>query len=112
MEIWLLVTPDRIWPLFVNGMLSGALWAGLGMTQTNRLMEQAPAEGRSAYYATFSVATGLTYTAASLGAGALISTIGLDPVTIAGLTFHPYLGFFFLSGVLRLVAFLVGRRTV
>ena len=110
--IWLLVTPDRIWPLFVNGMLSGVLWAGLGMTQTNRLMEQAPAEGRSAYFATYSVATGLTYTAASIGAGALISTIGLDPVTIAGLTFHPYLGFFFLSGILRLVAFLVGRRTV
>ena len=109
---WLLATPTRIWPLFFNAILSGGLWAGLSMTQTNRLMEQAPAEGRGAYFAAFSVATGLAYTAASLAAGALVSTIGLDPVTFAGMTFHPYQAFFLLSGILRLAALVLGGRAI
>lgn len=49
---------------------------------------------------------------ASLGAGAFISMIGVDPVTLLGITFHTYLGFFLASGLLRLIAFLVGWKTV
>ncbi len=35
----------------------------------------------------------------SCKAGTLIKLVGVDPV-VAGLTFHPYLGFFALSGLL------------
>jgi hypothetical protein len=98
--------------LFINSMLSGIMWAGFQMTQTNRLMEQAPSDGRSAYFAAFSVATGLPFMIASLAAGILINLIGLEPLRIAGVTFHPYLGFFALSGLLRLSSLLIGRKAL
>lgn len=109
---WIVATPARIWPLFVNATMSGALWAGLTMTQTNRLMEQAPAEGRSAYVAAFSAMTALPYMLASLGVGALMSMVGVMPLTLAGVSFHPYLIFFLFSGLLRLIALIVGRKAL
>ncbi len=48
----------------------------------------------------------------SCKAGTLIKLVGVDPVVVAGLTFHPYLGFFALSGLLRLSALLVGRKAL
>ena len=110
--MWLLATPERVWLLYANAMLAGIVWAGFLMAQTNRMMEQAPADGRGAYFAAFSVATGLPFMAASLGAGALMSLVGVAPVSLGGLTFHPYLAFFLLSGLLRLLALLLGRKAL
>lgn len=110
--LWIVASPDFLWPLFVNAALSGVMWSGLLMSQTNRLMEQAPAEGRSAYFAAFSVATGVPYMLASLGSGTLMSITGVSPLTVAGVTFHPYLIFFALSGSLRLLALILGRKAI
>jgi MFS family permease len=109
---WLAATPERIWPLFIGNALGGIAWSGLGMAQINRLMEQAPCEGRCSYMATFSVATGVPFLLASLGAGTLMSMIGVTDMTLLGLTFHPYLAFFVASGACRLVAFVIGWRVV
>jgi MFS family permease len=110
--MWILATPDRIWPLYVNATLAGIMWAAFLMTQTNRLMELAPAEGRSAYFAAFSVATGIPFMIASLGAGTLMNIVGVDPITVVGFTIHPYVVFFLLSGLLRLSALLLGRKAL
>jgi hypothetical protein len=110
--MWVLARPDFLWPLYFNACVSGIMWGGLTMAQTNRLMEQAPADGRSAYFAAFSVATGLPYMAAALGAGTLMGVIGIAPMTVAGLTFHPYIIFFLLSGLLRLLALIIGRKAL
>ncbi len=110
--LWLLAAPDRVWPLFIAAVVGGIMWAGLATAQTNRLMEQAPAEGRSAYLAAFSVASGLPFMAASLGAGALMSGLGLESITLAGLTFHPYLAFFVASSVLRLLSVMLAWKAV
>ncbi len=109
---WLLASPDWIWPLFVGNALGGIAWSGVGMSQINRLMEQAPAEGRCGFMAAFSVATGIPFMLASLGAGTLMSFVGVEPLTVLGLTFHPYLGFFVASGVLRFTATCIGWKTV
>ena len=61
---------------------------------------------------TFSVATGVPFMVASLGAGMLMSMVGVADITLLGLTFHPYLAFFVASGACRLVAFVVGWRAV
>ena len=110
--LWLLATPERVWPLFAAATIGGVMWSGLGMTQINRLMEQAPEEGRCAYMAAFSVASGLPFLLASLGAGALMGAVGVDPVTLAGLTFHPYLAFFVACGALRVTALAVGWKAL
>ena len=109
---WLAASPERIWPLFIGNALGGIAWSGMGMAQINRLMEQVPSEGRCSYMATFSVATGLPFMLASLGAGTLMSMTGVADITLLGLTFHPYLAFFVASGACRLVAFVVGWRVV
>jgi MFS family permease len=109
---WLAASPERIWPLFIGNALGGIAWSGMGMAQINRLMEQAPCEGRCSYMATFSVATGVPFMLAALGAGTLMSMIGLANVTLLGLTFHPYLAFFVASGACRLAALVVGWRNV
>jgi MFS family permease len=109
---WLAATPTRVWPLFVNSAMAGIMWAGMLMAQTNRLMEQAPADGRSAYFAAFSVATGVPYMLASLGAGLVVTITGVEPIMVAGTSFHPYLGFFILSSVLRLIATVLGRKAL
>ena len=109
---WLAASPERIWPLFIGNALGGIAWSGMGMAQINRLMEQAPCEGRCSYMATFSVATGVPFMLASLGAGTLMSMTGVADISLLGLTFHPYLAFFVASGACRLVAFVVGWRAV
>ncbi len=75
-------------------------------------MEHVPSEGRSAYLAAFSVATGLPFLFASLGAGALMSVIGVEPIALMGMSFHPYLAFFVASGVLRFVSIVLGWKSV
>jgi MFS family permease len=110
--LWLLAAQDRVWPLFLASTIGGIMWAGLATTQINRLMEHVPSEGRSAYLAAFSVATGLPFLFASLGAGALMSALGVDQVTLLGMTFHPYLAFFVASGVLRFTSTVLGWKSV
>jgi MFS family permease len=110
--IWLLATHDRVWPILLASAIGGVMWAGLGLAQTSRMMEHAPDEGRAAYFAAFSAITGIPFMAASMGAGALISMIGLDPLSLAGLSFHPYLLFFVASGLVRLLAVVLGWKAV
>jgi hypothetical protein len=76
------------------------------------LMEQAPAEGRCAYLAAFAVATGIPFMVASVGAGTLMSFVGVAPLSLLGQTFHPYLCFFVASGVVRFVATGLGWKTL
>ena len=110
---WLLATPDRIWPIYVAAALGGMTWAGVQTTQMNRLMEHAGGEqGRSGYFAAFFVGTGVPFMLASMGAGAMVSLLGIEPRAFAGMELHPYLGFFFLSGVLRLLSLLVGWKSL
>jgi MFS family permease len=110
--LWLLASHDRIWPIFLASAIGGIMWAGIGIGQTSRMMEHAPEEGRAAYFAAFSAMTGIPFMLASMAAGALMSLIGLDPISVAGLTFHPYLMFFVVGGIVRLVSVFVGWKHV
>lgn len=110
--MWILSTPTRIWPLMVGSLVSGLIWSGVTLTQTNRLMEQTPRDGQSAYFAAFAVAAGVPFMLASLGAGALISTVGTAPIAFAGTYVHPYVGFFVASSVLRLVTVVLGWKSL
>ncbi|HZG69420.1 MAG TPA: MFS transporter [Herpetosiphonaceae bacterium] len=110
--LWLLASHDRVWPIFLASAIGGLMWAGIGTGQTSRMMEQAPEEGRAAFFAAFSAMTGLPFMLASMGAGALMSAIGVNPVTVDGLTFHPYLMFFVASATVRLLAVILGWKAV
>jgi MFS family permease len=110
--MWVLSTPTWIWPLLVGALLSGIAWSGIAVTQMSRLMEQTPADGQCSYFAAFAVATGVPFMLASFGAGALMSVIGTETVTVLGSHVHPYIGFFVASSVLRFVTVMLGWKAL
>jgi MFS family permease len=110
--LWLLVTPDRIWPIFLASAIGGVMWAGIGTAQTSRLMEQAPTEGRAAYFAAFSALTGIPFVLASTGAGLLMSMLDIGLISLGGVILHPFLLMFIISASLRLLAVGVGWKAM
>lgn len=75
-------------------------------------MEQTPSDGQCSYFAAFAVATGIPFMVASFGAGALMSVIGTEALSLSGAHFHPYVVFFVGSSVLRLVTVLLGWKSL
>ncbi len=110
--MWVLSTPTHIWPLIVGSLLSGITWSGIGVTQMSRLMEQTPADGQCSYFAAFAVATGVPFMVASFGAGALMSVVGTEAITLSSVHFHPYVAFFVASSVLRLATVILGWKSL
>lgn len=109
---WVIATPDSLWVLYLNSTLAGIWWAGIGLTQANRLMEHMPRESRSAYLAAFGAFTGLAYFGASSLAGVLADTLASTPLVVAGRTLGPYTLIFVLGSLLRGSVVLFGRKSL
>ncbi len=110
--MWIASTPTNTWPLIIGSLLGGIAWSGVLVTQMSRLMEQTPSDGQCSYFAAFSVATGVPFMLASLGAGAVMSVLGTEPLALMGSQIHPYIGFFVASSALRLVAVIIGWKSL
>ena len=67
--LWLFVTPDFLWPLAVEAVAAGALWAGHGIAAMDLTLHSAPADRRPCYVAVFGATSGLGFGAASVLAG-------------------------------------------
>ncbi len=87
---WVLAGPSSLWILYLNAAVSGVWWPGVALTQSNRMMEQMPREGRGTYLAMFAALTGLGYFAASLLGGALADGLPGPPLA-AGAAQHQQL---------------------
>lgn len=69
--LWLLPTPERLWPLGVDVVVSGVLWCGQGLASFQLPLEVAPREGRPYYLATFATVGGIAFALASAAGGEL-----------------------------------------
>lgn len=67
--IWLLPTPDFLWPIALDALLAGVLWGGHGLASFALPLSLAPRRGRPFYLAAFSAAGGLAFAAASATGG-------------------------------------------
>ncbi|UJR86583.1 MFS transporter [Sandaracinus amylolyticus] len=67
--IWVFTSPDRVWPLAIDAMLSGLWWGGHGVASFDLPLGIAPAKRRSYYLALFAMASGLGFGVSSLMAG-------------------------------------------
>jgi|GEM_PF-355409 len=73
--IWMLPTPERLWPIALEAVVSGVLWGGHGIASADLSVALSPRAGRPFYLAAFATAGGLGFAAASIAAGALASLL-------------------------------------
>jgi len=73
--IWLSTTPERLWPIALEALVSGVLWGGHGIASVDLSVALAPRRGRPFYLAAFATAGGLGFAAASILAGLLASSL-------------------------------------
>jgi MFS family permease len=71
--IWMLPTPERLWPIALEAVLAGVLWGGHGIAAVDLSVALAPRCGRPFYLAAFATAGGLGFAGASILAGLLAS---------------------------------------
>ncbi|MFT3917662.1 MAG: MFS transporter [Anaeromyxobacteraceae bacterium] len=72
---WLLVGPDRLWPLFIDAPLGGIAWSGHGLAAFAAPLAVSPRRGRPYYLAAFSMAGGLAWGAATAASGAVLAAL-------------------------------------
>jgi MFS family permease len=73
--LWLFVTPGCLWPLAVEAVAAGALWACHGIAAMDLTLTSAPADRRPYYVAVFGATSGLGFGAASVLAGLVAAAL-------------------------------------
>jgi hypothetical protein len=76
--LWLFVTADRLWPLALEAVAAGALWACHGIATMDLTLTSAPAKHRPYYVAVFGATSGLGFGAASIVAGLFAAGLPAD----------------------------------
>jgi len=109
---WVIATPTSLFWLFINAVLSGIWWPGLGLAFSNRLMERVPTEARGVYLALFAATTGLVYFGASSLAGVTADALQGWQWQMPWGQINHYQVLFLASGVLRAVVVLGGRKAL
>lgn len=101
--IWLLATPERLWPVALEAIVSGALWSGHGIAGFDLSIGISPRRARPFYLAAFATACGLGFAVASILAGLLAHTLAA-PLHVLGSSWSYTHVLFLLSALARLGA--------
>jgi MFS family permease len=73
--IWMLPSPEQLWPIALEALISGVLWGGHGIASVDLSVALAPRRGRPFYLAAFATAGGLGFAVVSVLAGLLASLL-------------------------------------
>jgi len=106
--IWLFPTPERLWPIALEAVISGFLWGGHGIAALDLSIGLAPRTGRPFYLAAFATAGGIGFGVASVLAGQL-ATLAPAHFALAGHAWTSIHILFLLSSLGRLLS---GRLAV
>ncbi|MBI5542533.1 MAG: MFS transporter [Deltaproteobacteria bacterium] len=107
--IWLLPTPDNLWPVLIDAVASGILWSGHSLAAFALPLAVAPREGRPFYLAAFSAASGVAFAVASAVGGAVAERLPVEALVLG----HSMFGLqtlFVVSALARLGAGLLALR--
>ena len=107
--IWLFASPTTLWPLFVDVLVGGTLWAGLNQAVFQLPLRIAPRRGRAFHLAAFSASGGLAFALASAIGGVIAQTLPAKMVVHA----HVISSFeivFLLSTVARLASLVLAAK--
>ena len=98
--IWLFVTPDRLWPIAVEAVVSGILWGGHGIAVFDLSIGVSPRRGRPFYLGAFATAGGLGFAVSSTLAGLLAAALS-SPLHVLGSSWSDMHVLFLLSAIGR-----------
>lgn len=109
-SIWLFATPGRMWPIYLEGVMSGIFWVGFNTAAFNLPLITAPDKSRSYFIAVFGAFTGLSFAIASFTGGIIAEHLINWKFLALGQTFVNFHVLFVLSTVLRITALFFLRR--
>jgi MFS family permease len=69
---WLLPTPDQLWPVFLDAVLTGVFWGGHNLAMFHLPLSLTPQDGRARHLALLSAAGGVVFTLSGLLGGGLV----------------------------------------
>ncbi|MEO0070793.1 MAG: MFS transporter [candidate division WOR-3 bacterium] len=100
--LWLFATPRFRLPIWIDGILNGAVWTGANLGLWNLLLDLADNPSRKeSYFAIYSVVTGLGAFIAAIFAGTVAQMLSSFHITILSLDFYNYDVMFLLAGIAR-----------
>ncbi len=95
--IWVFLTPDHSWLVYVEAATSGIMWSGANIVATNLVLSIAPPGKSQIYSGVFGAFSGL-----AMMATMLVSSIFMPPaMDVAGLALMPEQVLFALTGFAR-----------
>jgi MFS family permease len=97
---WLFIGPDGYGIVWLEALLSGAMWSGAGLVSTNFVLAVAPRGKEQSYSGLYAAITGLAMMATMMLSGGLYP----KPMTIMGLDLTSEQVLFGLTGVCRWTA--------
>ena len=107
--LWAFLTPDRLWPLFFDASLCGALMAGQSLASFALPLTLAPRDERPFHLAAFCTAGGVATAAAAVAGGLFLKWLPADWTLFGSLRMACH-ALFFASAAARLGAAFVGAR--
>jgi hypothetical protein len=97
---WLFIGPNHYGIVWVEALLSGAMWSGAGLVSTNFVLSVAPKGREQTYAGLYAAVTGL----AMMGSMILSGSLYPAPMTVLGLSLTSEQVLFGLTGVTRWTA--------
>jgi MFS family permease len=107
--VWLVPTPALLWPLALEPLLSGSLWAGHALAAFDLPLDLAPRKSRPAYLAAFAGIGGISFAVACTAGGLLADSLPAR-FELAGVPVYALHVLFVLSAVGRLGGAVLGLR--
>jgi hypothetical protein len=107
--LWLFATPERLWPIALEAIASGALWSGHGIAVMDLTLGLAPRPSRPFRLAVFAATGGVSFGATSVAAGFVARQLP-GTFTMLGASWTNLHVLFALSSIGRASAALLARR--
>ncbi|MGB2769446.1 MAG: MFS transporter [Candidatus Zixiibacteriota bacterium] len=108
--IWLYVTPENIFPLWIDAAMGGIFWSGFNLAAFNVVLALSPQKGRAYYLAAIAAVNGLTLSAACALGGIIAHNLSGLSFVFNGQHFVNFHILFALSGAGRLFGLLFLKK--
>lgn len=100
--LWLFATPNSLWPIWMDAILTGIFWPGFTLASFNLVLATAPDENRTAYLGVQTMVVGVATFIASLLGGVAARALGDIRVHVLGLTLINFHLIYIASSVFRI----------